>query len=124
MGSAPGPGGGPAVEPVEDAVERYVDWLARDLRRRSARRPPGGARLRERRRRGRRAGGLRRRARHSTSALIGAEPDGRNINAAVGSTHLDAARRGGARPAGADCGIAFDGDADRCLAVDADAAGP
>jgi phosphoglucosamine mutase len=48
---------------------------------------------------------------------IGCEPDGRNINAGVGSTHLDAvAQLVSAR--GLDIGIAFDGDADRCLAVD------
>ncbi len=49
---------------------------------------------------------------------IAAEPDGLNINDGVGSTHLDhlvaAVRR-----TGADLGIAHDGDADRCLAVDA-----
>jgi phosphoglucosamine mutase len=49
---------------------------------------------------------------------IAARPDGLNINDGVGSTHLDhlvqAVRRGGA-----DLGIAHDGDADRCLAVDA-----
>ena len=48
-----------------------------------------------------------------------AEPDGLNINEGVGSTHLgplcDAVREHGA-----DLGIAHDGDADRCLAVDAD----
>jgi phosphoglucosamine mutase len=47
------------------------------------------------------------------------DPDGRNINVACGSTHPEAlqaevlARR-------ADMGVAFDGDADRMLAVDAD----
>lgn len=49
---------------------------------------------------------------------IAAEPDGLNINDGVGSTHLDhlvqAVRRSGAH-----LGIAHDGDADRCLAVDA-----
>ena len=51
--------------------------------------------------------------------LIGAEPDGVNINDGVGSTHLDhLAER--VREVGADVGIAHDGDADRCLAVDAD----
>ena len=49
--------------------------------------------------------------------LIGIEPDGRNINAGVGSTHLDALAAV-VRERGAACGIAFDGDADRCLAVD------
>jgi phosphoglucosamine mutase len=50
---------------------------------------------------------------------IAAEPDGLNINDGVGSTHpgqLIAA----VREIGADLGIAHDGDADRCLAVDAD----
>jgi phosphoglucosamine mutase len=50
---------------------------------------------------------------------IGAEPDGLNINAGVGSTCLDTlAAAVVAR--GADAGVAYDGDADRCLAVDAD----
>ena len=49
--------------------------------------------------------------------LIGIEPDGRNINAGVGSTHLDALADV-VRGRGAPGGIAFDGDADRCLAVD------
>ena len=44
--------------------------------------------------------------------------DGRNINAGVGSTHLEALGAA-VRTAGAGCGLAFDGDADRCLAVDA-----
>ena len=47
-----------------------------------------------------------------------AEPDGTNINAGCGSTHPEAAAGGGRL--GADAGLAFDGDADRVLAVDAD----
>ncbi|HYH32106.1 MAG TPA: phosphoglucosamine mutase [Pseudonocardia sp.] len=47
-----------------------------------------------------------------------AEPDGLNINDGVGSTHI-AALREAVRTHGADLGIAHDGDADRCLAVDA-----
>jgi phosphoglucosamine mutase len=50
--------------------------------------------------------------------VIGAEPDGLNINDGVGSTHLDNLARAVVE-AGADLGIAHDGDADRCLAVDA-----
>ena len=50
--------------------------------------------------------------------MIGAEPDGLNINAEVGSTHL-AALSAAVVAAGADAGIAHDGDADRCLAIDA-----
>ena len=50
--------------------------------------------------------------------VIGADPDGININDGVGSTHLEplAAAVVAHR---ADIGIAHDGDADRCLAIDA-----
>jgi phosphoglucosamine mutase len=51
--------------------------------------------------------------------VIGAEPDGLNINDGVGSTHLENLAKA-VLEAGADLGIAHDGDADRCLAVDAD----
>ena len=51
--------------------------------------------------------------------VIGNEPDGFNINDGVGSTYLDPLRAAVAEH-GADLGIAHDGDADRCLAVDAD----
>lgn len=47
-----------------------------------------------------------------------AEPDGLNINHNCGSTHLDVVAAE-VVAAGADVGIAHDGDADRCLAVDA-----
>jgi phosphoglucosamine mutase len=50
--------------------------------------------------------------------VIGADPDGLNINDGVGSTHLDSLAEHVVR-VGADVGIAHDGDADRCLAVDA-----
>jgi phosphoglucosamine mutase len=49
---------------------------------------------------------------------IGAEPDGENINDGCGSTHLDVLRAAVVEQQ-ADAGIAHDGDADRCLAVDA-----
>lgn len=49
---------------------------------------------------------------------IGAEPDGLNINDGCGSTHLDLLKAAVVEH-GADLGIAHDGDADRCLAVDA-----
>ncbi|MCW2495816.1 MAG: hypothetical protein JWQ77_1740 [Jatrophihabitans sp.] len=49
---------------------------------------------------------------------IAAAPDGLNINDGVGSTHL-AGLVEAVRASGADLGIAHDGDADRCLAVDA-----
>ena len=48
---------------------------------------------------------------------IGCEPDGTNINAGVGSTHIEALQEL-VRAEGLDCGFAYDGDADRCLAVD------
>lgn len=51
--------------------------------------------------------------------VIGADPDGLNINDGVGSTHLDLLAEHVVR-VGADVGIAHDGDADRCLAVDAE----
>jgi len=50
---------------------------------------------------------------------IGAEPDGLNINEGCGSTALGALSAAVVAH-GADAGIAYDGDADRCLAVDAD----
>jgi len=49
---------------------------------------------------------------------IGTEPDGLNINENCGSTHLDGLRAAVVEH-GADLGVAHDGDADRCLAVDA-----
>jgi phosphoglucosamine mutase len=48
---------------------------------------------------------------------ICAEPDGLNINAGCGSTHLEVLAAAVLRH-GADLGFALDGDADRCLAVD------
>jgi phosphoglucosamine mutase len=51
-------------------------------------------------------------------AAIGCDPDGLNINDGYGSTHLSRLQAA-VRDQGADVGIAFDGDADRCLAVDA-----
>lgn len=47
-----------------------------------------------------------------------AEPDGLNINEACGSTHPESLAAAVVEH-GADAGIAHDGDADRCLAVDA-----
>ncbi len=49
--------------------------------------------------------------------VINASPDGRNINEKCGSTHLEPLQAA-VVAAGADLGVAFDGDADRCLAVD------
>lgn len=50
--------------------------------------------------------------------VIGAEPDGYNINDGYGSTHLGKLQAAVVQH-GADAGVAMDGDADRCLAVDA-----
>jgi phosphoglucosamine mutase len=50
---------------------------------------------------------------------IHAEPDGININENCGSTHMDSLRAA-VLTERADLGIALDGDADRCLAVDAE----
>lgn len=55
----------------------------------------------------------------ATVSCIGADPDGININDGYGSTHLERLQQA-VVAAGADVGIAHDGDADRCLAVDAD----
>lgn len=49
--------------------------------------------------------------------VIGDQPDGKNINAGCGSTHLKPLQSRVVDEK-ADIGIAFDGDADRCLAVD------
>ncbi|HEY7797074.1 MAG TPA: phosphoglucosamine mutase, partial [Microbacteriaceae bacterium] len=49
--------------------------------------------------------------------VIGADPDGTNINQGYGSTHLGALQAQ-VIESNADIGIAFDGDADRCLAID------
>ena len=49
--------------------------------------------------------------------VIGAEPDGNNINLGYGSTHMSALQSA-VLEHGADFGVAHDGDADRCLAVD------
>ncbi|ASR55235.1 phosphoglucosamine mutase [Cellulomonas sp. PSBB021] len=49
--------------------------------------------------------------------VINASPDGRNINEKCGSTHPEQLQAF-VVASGADLGVAFDGDADRCLAVD------
>jgi phosphoglucosamine mutase len=60
---------------------------------------------------------LRRAGAHVIS--IHCEPDGLNINENCGSTHMDDLFAAVVKH-GADLGVAHDGDADRCLAVDAD----
>jgi len=51
-------------------------------------------------------------------STIGSDPDGTNINVGCGATDLQTLQRA-VTGAGADLGIAFDGDGDRMLAVDA-----
>ncbi|QBJ95506.1 phosphoglucosamine mutase [Rhodococcus sp. ABRD24] len=58
------------------------------------------------------------RAAGATVIAINADPDGLNINDGCGSTHLETLQRAVVEH-GADLGLAHDGDADRCLAVDA-----
>jgi len=50
-------------------------------------------------------------------SMLAAAPDGRNINAGCGSTHIEALAQA-VRRGGHDLGFAFDGDGDRVLAVD------
>ncbi len=111
---APGPGGG-GVEHAEDVVESYVDHVLEqfgsDL---------GGLRIAVDCANGAYsaiAPGVFERLGADVTALAAA-PDGSNINAGCGATDLrmlQAAVRAG----GCDLGIAFDGDGDRMLAVDA-----
>ncbi len=49
--------------------------------------------------------------------LLSAEPDGTNINDGCGSTHMEHLMAY-VKEHGCDAGLAFDGDADRCLATD------
>ena len=49
--------------------------------------------------------------------VLHADPDGININKNCGSTHMEALSAYVVKH-GLDCGVAFDGDADRCLCVD------
>jgi phosphoglucosamine mutase len=103
------------IHPLEDAQERYVRHLLAGLPHRldglrvvvdcadgaASRTAPEALR---------RAG--------AEVIAIHAEPDGTNINDGSGSTHMDALRAA-VLEHHADAGIAHDGDADRCLAVDA-----
>lgn len=51
------------------------------------------------------------------TVIVGAEPDGLNVNNGCGSTHIDNLRKL-VKEQHLDLGFAFDGDADRCIAVD------
>jgi len=111
----PSPGGG-RVERFDDACERYVTWLAETF----GEGVPSGTMLGIDCANGAAsapAAALFERLGESVHR-IGSEPDGRNINAGVGSTHLGAVADL-VRGHGLALGLAFDGDADRCLGVDA-----
>jgi phosphoglucosamine mutase len=55
----------------------------------------------------------------ATITMMHDQPDGRNINVDSGSTHVESLVRA-VRDSGADLGLAFDGDADRLIAVDSE----
>ncbi len=59
------------------------------------------------------------RAAGATVIAMNAEPNGLNINEGCGSTHMETLQQAVVSN-GADLGLAHDGDADRCLAVDAE----
>jgi len=110
----PGPGGG-AVEHAEDVVESYVDHVVEqfgsDL---------GGLRIAVDCANGAFsaiAPGVFERLGAAVTA-VASTPDGTNINAGCGATDLSLLRAT-VRAGGHDLGIAFDGDGDRMLAVDA-----
>jgi phosphoglucosamine mutase len=106
--TGPEPGGG-RLEPMEDAPARYATWLRETFGTHD------------------RSDVLLDCANGAATTvaalvvrgvrLIGAEPDGRNINLGVGSTHLETLAAAVVER-GLAFGLAFDGDADRCLAVD------
>lgn len=54
---------------------------------------------------------------NAEATFLNCEPDGTNVNRDCGSLHLDALGKY-VKENGFDIGVAFDGDADRCLAVD------
>jgi len=54
---------------------------------------------------------------NASLVIIGAEPDGLNINNKIGSTHTEKLKQTVLQHK-ADIGIALDGDADRCILVD------
>ncbi len=99
-----------------DAVESYIDHLVRSLRGDDALKGlsvvldcANGASFYTAREAFERAG--------ASVTTIFAEPDGLNINHNCGSTHPERLQRA-VVDSHADLGLAFDGDADRCLAVD------
>ena len=103
-------------ESREELAEEYIRHIASTL--------PGEKPLRGLRVLADCANGSASRTARELFARLGAEadfladsPDGVNVNRDCGSTHLEALREG-VRRGGYHLGVAFDGDADRCLAVD------
>ena len=117
--SKPGPTGliSTPVATGGSALDAYVEHLLGALDGPRARRAARRARLRERRRVRARTRGVRARAAPRVDVLNDA-PDGRNINAGCGSTHPESLQARGRASAAPTLGLAFDGDADRVLAVD------
>jgi phosphoglucosamine mutase len=121
-GSVPGPSGVPAagfgrVHDATDAAEQYLDYLLSTL---PAGQPLSGLRVVVDCAHGSASAFAPRLLRRAGADVIsiGADPDGLNINDGCGSTHLDVLAAA-VLEHHADAGIAHDGDADRCLAVDA-----
>jgi phosphoglucosamine mutase len=122
---AGGDGGVPALGfgRVTDASgerERYLDHLLSTLPDSAGEKPLGGMRVVIDCAHGAASDIAPRMLRQAGAEVIaiGAEPDGDNINAGYGSTSLGALKAAVVEHR-ADAGIAHDGDADRCLAVDA-----
>src|SRR3984957_6339761 len=121
----PGPAGVPAagfgrVTDATGAAERYLDYLLSTL---PSGQPLSGLRVVVDCAHGSASAFAPRLLRRAGAEVIaiGADPDGLNINDGCGSTHLDALAAAVVEHR-ADAGIAHDGDADRCLAVDASGA--
>ncbi len=120
-----GPAGVPAagfgrVTDAADAAERYLDYLLSTL---PSGQPLSGLRVVVDCAHGSASAFAPRLLRRAGAEVIaiGADPDGLNINDGCGSTHLDVLAAAVVEHR-ADAGIAHDGDADRCLAVDASGA--
>ena len=107
------------IRDVGDAAERYVEHLVAATPRNDVTAPLAGLRVVVDCANGA-AAGVAPQAYQLAGAdvvAIHSEPDGLNINSGCGSTHLDGLHAA-VRRHHADLGIAHDGDADRCLAVD------
>ncbi|MFV2145283.1 phosphoglucosamine mutase [Isoptericola sp. G70] len=101
------------------AAEQYVEHLTASIGTSPDRRPLEGLRIAVDAANGAasQVGPDALRAAGADVVVINASPDGRNINEKAGSTHPEQLQAV-VVAAEADFGVAFDGDADRCLAVD------